>query len=71
MPGSAELKPGSGVRSPKPEPRWNTDRCAPADAGAAVRAGTAEYSLRLSAFLISRASTQRNLASGLAGRNPR
>src|SRR5690349_18026317 len=26
IPGSAELKLGSGVRSPKPEPRWNADR---------------------------------------------
>jgi hypothetical protein len=26
IPGSAELKLGSGVRSPEPEPRWNADR---------------------------------------------
>jgi hypothetical protein len=43
IPGSAELKLGSGVRSPKPEPRWNADRCAPADAGAAVAEATADY----------------------------
>jgi hypothetical protein len=43
IPGSAELKLGSAVRSPKPEPRWNADRCAPAAAGAAVAEATADY----------------------------
>jgi hypothetical protein len=41
IPGSAELKPGGGVRSPKPEPRWNADRCAPGDPGAAGPDGPA------------------------------
>ena len=41
LPGSAELKLGSGVRSPKPEPRWNADRCAPGAPGAAGPAGPA------------------------------
>src|SRR5215831_3777545 len=50
IPGSAELEPGSGVRSPKPEPRWNADRWPPGDPGAAVPAGMATRALRLSAF---------------------
>jgi len=50
IPGSAELKPGSGVRSPKPEPRWNADRCAPGAPGAAVPVARQNEKLRLSAF---------------------
>ena len=39
IPGSAELKPGSGVRSPKPEPWWNADRRAAPEAPAGGNIG--------------------------------
>jgi hypothetical protein len=39
IPGSADLEPGSGVRSPKPEPWWNADRRAAPEAQAGGNIG--------------------------------
>jgi hypothetical protein len=39
IPGSAELKLGGGVRSPKPEPWWNADRRAAPEASAGGNIG--------------------------------
>jgi hypothetical protein len=54
IPGSAELKLGGGVRSPKPEPWWNADRRAAPEASAGGNIGGRgaedEIKLRLSAF---------------------